>query len=85
MTENIIYTTKTCPKCEILKKFLSSKNITYKTEDMTQPEALTELRLNGVFTTMAPVMQIDDKFLTCNELFNGNEVNVEILKNIISK
>ena len=83
MTKNIIYTTKTCPKCEILKRFLSSKNILYKTEDMSQPEVITELRLNGIFTLNAPVMQIEDTFLTSDELFNGNKINIESLKDIL--
>jgi len=83
MSEIIVYTTKTCPKCVRLKKLLMEKNVSYGEADLTTPEALTELRINGVFTNEAPVLQIDDDFLTCGELFNGNEVNLEAIHTIL--
>lgn len=83
MTEVIIYTTKTCPKCEILKKMLQEKGINFKTADMSTPESLTELRVNGVFTLTAPVLQIDDEFLTHNILFNGMDVKYETIEKLL--
>ena len=49
---------------------------------MSTPEALTELRINGVFTLSAPVLQADDKFYTVEELFSGEKLVdlAEILK-----
>ncbi len=83
MVEVVIYTTKTCPKCEQLKKVLDSKGISFGTADMSTPEALTELKFNGVFTMTAPVLQIGDDFLTHKELFNGPDVNLEALGSIL--
>jgi glutaredoxin len=83
MVEVVIYTTKTCPKCEQLKKVLVSKGVSFATADMSTPEALTELKFNGIFTMTAPVLQIGDEFLTHKELFNGPEVNLEALGSII--
>jgi hypothetical protein len=42
--------------------------------DMSTPQALTELRVNGVFTLAAPVLQIDDKFYTVEDLFDGETI-----------
>ncbi|WP_292463270.1 glutaredoxin family protein [Methanolobus sp.] len=83
MAEVIIYTTKTCPKCEQLKKVLESKGIPFKTSDMSTPEALTELKFNGVFTMTAPVLQINDEFLTHKDLFKGPDVNLEALSSLL--
>jgi glutaredoxin len=83
MAEVTIYTTKTCPKCELLKKTLKESGVSFKTTDMSTPEALTELRVNGVFTLTAPVMQIDEEFLTHDELFNGMEVKREVFDNLL--
>jgi glutaredoxin len=83
MPEVIIYTTKTCPKCEMLKRALKESGVVFKTTDMSTPEALTELRVNGVFTLTAPVLQIDEEFLTHEELFNGMEVKRETLENLL--
>ena len=83
MPEIIVYTTETCPKCVQLKKVLKSNDVDFAEADMSTPESLTELRVNGVFSLTAPVLQIDDDFYTCDELFNGNEVNTESLKRIL--
>lgn len=50
---------------------------------MSTPEALTELRFNGVFTVTAPVLQINSEFLTHDEIFRGEEVNPEKLRGIL--
>ncbi|MBP1908098.1 glutaredoxin [Methanolobus bombayensis] len=83
MVEVVIYTTQTCPKCEQLKKLLNSKGVAFATADMSTPEALTELKFNGVFTMTAPVLQIGDEFLTHKELFSGPDVNLEALGSIL--
>ena len=74
-----VYSTSTCPRCEQLKAALKKAGLNYETQDMSTPEALTELRVNGVFTLMAPVLQADDSFYTVEELFEG-----ELLRDLSS-
>ncbi|MCD5409315.1 MAG: glutaredoxin family protein [Methanocellales archaeon] len=57
-----VYSTENCPRCEQLKRLLRSYGIQYEEVDMSTPEALTELRMNGIFTLTAPVLQIGDEF-----------------------
>ncbi len=83
MAKIIVYTTERCPKCNKLKKFLESNSVLFEVADMTTPEALTELRFNGVFTVTAPVLQINDTFLTHEDLFRGGEVNLEKILGIL--
>ena len=71
----IVYTLEFCPRCEILKDFLSSHQISFTVTDMSSAKALTELRVNGIFVQEAPVLQVDKKFLTSKELFSGDAVN----------
>ncbi|MRR38868.1 NrdH-redoxin [bacterium] len=66
-----VYSTSACPRCEQLKAALKKAGLSYENQDMSTPEALTELRVNGVFTLMAPVLQADDSFYTVEELFQG--------------
>ncbi|MDI6860026.1 MAG: glutaredoxin family protein [Methanocellales archaeon] len=77
-----VYTTKTCPKCEQLKRSLEFHEVAYEEVDMTTPEALTELRMSGIFTTSAPVLQIDDAFFTSSDLSNEVKLNqvLELLR-----
>jgi len=83
MAEIIVYTTERCPKCNKLKKFLEDNSVTFNSAEMDTPKALTELRFNGIFTLTAPVLQINDIFLTHEELFNGEELNTEKIHGIL--
>lgn len=78
----IVYSTQSCPRCEQLKEALRKRGISFENQDMSTPEALTELRINGVFTLSAPVLQADDNFYTVEELFTGEMLVdlAEILK-----
>lgn len=51
-----IYTTETCPKCKILKKKLTDKNIDFK--DETDVEVLKNLGIYDV-----PVLNVDGTLL----------------------
>jgi glutaredoxin len=67
-----VYSTPSCPRCEQLKAALVRAGIAYENMDMSTPEALTELRINGVFTLSAPVLQAGEDFYTVDELFSGD-------------
>ena len=69
-----IYSTKSCPKCEQLKAALVKAGIAFENIDMSTPEALTELRINGVFTLSAPVLQEEDNFYTVEDLYSGDNL-----------
>ncbi len=79
----IVYTLEFCPRCEILKDFLSSHQIPFTVADMSSAKALTELRVNGVFVQEAPVLQVGKTFLTSKELFVGDALNEERILQLI--
>ena len=64
MQEILIYSTSNCPNCRVLKQLLDKKKVLYKEVDMATPAALTELRMNSVFTMTAPVLQRGKNFYT---------------------
>ena len=72
ISEVKVYTTEKCPRCKQLKGLLKSNEIAYEEMDMATPEALTELRMCGIFTISAPILQIGDSFFTSNDLFDEN-------------
>ncbi|WNY26475.1 glutaredoxin family protein [Methanolapillus ohkumae] len=84
MAKVIVYTTDVCPKCKVLKKYLSEKNVPFDEMDMGTPDALTELAMNNVFTNVAPVLQIGTKFLTYKDIFAGSTVNEAQIQPLIS-
>ncbi|MCZ7397444.1 MAG: glutaredoxin family protein [Candidatus Methanoperedens sp.] len=84
MQEINIYSTSNCPNCRVLKQLLEKKNVQFNEVDMGTPAALTELRMNGVFTMSAPVLQIGGKYFTTKELFSDNRIDSGKLEKLLS-
>jgi len=78
-TQYTVYSLEFCPHCEILKDYLDRAGIAYNVLDLSTPEALTELRMNGVFVQEAPVLQIKKTFLTSADLFFGEALREELI------
>lgn len=70
----VVYTTSDCPRCEQVKRVLAGWGVEFETVDMATAEALTELRVNGVFTLSAPVLMAGEEFYTVEELFDGDAI-----------
>ncbi|WNY25492.1 glutaredoxin family protein [Methanolapillus millepedarum] len=83
MTKVVIYTTDVCPKCKILKKYLNEKNVPFEEMNMGTPDALTELAMNNIFTNVAPVLQVGNKFLTYKDIFTGSDVNDKQIQSLL--
>ncbi len=83
MQEIQLYSTTNCPNCRALKQILETKNIQYKEVDMATPAALTELRMNGVFTMSAPVLQVGSRFFTTKELFSHERIDQARLESLL--
>jgi len=81
----IVYTLEFCPNCEILKEFLASRSVSYTECDMASIEALTELRMNGVFVQEAPVLQKGDAFYTSADLFSGGAFQENLVADLIAE
>ena len=84
MPDISIYSTSNCPNCRVLKQSIEKMNLEFDEVDMSTPESLTELRMNGVFTMAAPVLQVDNKFYTYDELFTQDGINREKLESFLN-
>jgi glutaredoxin len=78
-----IYTLEYCPNCELLKEYLKGHHIPYQERDMATADSLTELRVNGVFVSEAPVLQKGDEFLTSPDLFMKGMVREEGIRKLL--
>jgi Glutaredoxin and related proteins len=82
--ELIVYSLPTCPHCEMLKKAIKKGGYAYSERDLSTAEALTELRVNGVFVNEAPVLQRGEDFYTTADLFPTGDLNEKKLLEILS-
>ena len=74
----IVYSLEVCPNCEILKQYLQDNTIPYMERSLEDPEALTDLRMDGIFVMEAPVLQIGETYLTSQEIFEKGAVSASI-------
>jgi len=51
---------------------------------MSTAESLTELRINGIFVSEAPVLQNGDNFLTSHDLFSGGHVREDTVTQLLA-
>jgi glutaredoxin 3 len=84
MSQINVYTTNICPNCKTLKQILGDSGIAYNEIDMTTPAAMTELTMNNVFTMSAPVLQIQNRFYTTENIVNGDTIDRKKVDNIIA-
>ncbi len=83
--ENVqVYTLEFCPNCDLLKAYLKERGVRFTEEDMSSAGALTELRINGVFVSEAPVLRKGNVFLTSTELFLGGAVNRDAVDSLLA-
>lgn len=80
----IVYTLEFCPNCDLLKGFLKKAGHSYTERDLTTPESLTELRVNGVFVNEAPVLQKGDDFYTSADMFPSGKIDEKHIAQLIS-
>lgn len=73
----IVYSLENCPNCEILKGYLKGRGTQFEVRNMQTAQALTELRIAGVFVREAPVLRVGTRYLTTRELFSGGAVKEE--------
>lgn len=55
----IVYSTKECSKCKVLKSNLDKANIEYMEKDIEDTEVATELILRNIDVLSAPMLEVD--------------------------
>jgi len=62
-----IYTLPGCGKCTDIKKIMKSKKIEFEEIDMSNPDNLTDLVIEGIDISHAPIIKKDGKFITSKQ------------------
>ena len=74
-----VFSTKKCPNCVTLKKWLKTHKIRFKEKNMEEPKIMSELIMRDVYSLSTPVLQVNDKFFLPNEMFRENKLNEGVL------
>jgi glutaredoxin len=79
-----IFTLPDCPKCNILKNKMRSLGVSFEESSMEDPETKTDLLMNEIYTNVAPVLFIDDRYYMHDQIFDKRDDN-NISRAIIEK
>ena len=55
----ILYTTKTCPRCAIVKKWLEDIGTPFTTKSLEDSEVMADLHMRNAPVLAAPALEID--------------------------
>ena len=80
-----IFTLGNCPRCEELAEFLSGLSVPFDTLSLDDAETITELRINGVFVTEAPVLHIGDTWLLPSQIFQNGYLAIDQIAGLIEE
>jgi glutaredoxin len=79
---NIIYTLPDCPNCTILKDFLRDSEVKFVEFPMDDAHSITEMRFNGCFAVVAPVLRTNDGFYDTGDLFKEGKLDENKTRNL---
>ena len=65
-----VYSLPVCPNCSILKQTLKDHNIQFAEEELGTPKVKTEMLMHHVFTDVAPVLRVGEKYYVFEEIFD---------------
>lgn len=68
-----VFSLPNCPHCVLLKRTLDEMGVPFSELDMEDPENQTELLMNSVFVTEAPVLFISGKYYTFSDIFDKKD------------
>lgn len=80
----ILYSTRSCLRCTILRAALMKRNLDWSEKSMDDAEVVTNMRLAGCFARETPVLKVDGEYWLARAIFRYNgELNEAKLNEIL--
>jgi len=68
----VVYITRGCTRCDMLKKWLKNKNTNFEEKNLEDSDVMTDLVMRNFVVLSAPALEIDGTVYTDNQIFEGN-------------
>ena len=72
MRKIILYSTKTCPKCRIVKIYFEKLGIKFEEKNIEDTDVSADLIMKNIAILSAPMLEIDGVIYQEPLFFNGN-------------
>ncbi|MHC1600768.1 MAG: glutaredoxin family protein [Candidatus Nezhaarchaeales archaeon] len=83
MTKIKLYVSPQCPRCEVLKKALNEMGVKYDVLDISESDVMADLVMRDIFLTETPALEVGDRFFYAEDLFNGDKLLINKLREIL--
>ncbi len=82
--EIVVYTSSGCPRCALLKRWLSERNGDFEERNLEDVDVMADLVMRNVVVLSAPALEVEGTVYTEDQLFDGDGLTatklLEILK-----
>ena len=82
--KTIVYTSKNCPRCRALKKWLRRNNLSFDEKNIDNTDVMTDLVMRNITVLSAPALETKNRFFMSHEIFNANNRLTSIFKESMS-
>jgi len=77
----VVYTTTGCPRCNMLKEWLKSREREFEERDLDDVDTMAELVMRNEVVLSAPALEVEATLYRQDEIFDGNgRINGELLR-----
>ena len=67
-----VYSSKKCPRCRALKKWLKRNSLSFNEKNLDETEVMTELVMRNLVVLSAPALETENKVFLSNQIFLPN-------------
>jgi glutaredoxin len=68
----VVYTTSGCTRCDMLKKWLKSKNTNFEEKNLEDSDVMTDLVMRNFVVMSAPALEFKGEVYTDSQIFENN-------------
>ncbi len=85
MTEQklTVYTSKKCPRCRALKRWLRRNKIPFLTKNLDETNIMAALVMRNIFVLSAPGLEIGDRVFLSDQIFDKNNRLTKEIKQLL--
>lgn len=68
----VVYTSSSCPKCAILKKWFESKNASFEEKSLEDIDVMADLVMRNIVVLSSPALEVEGTVYTEDQIFDGD-------------
>ncbi len=68
----VVYTSSSCPKCAILKKWFENKNADFEEKSLEDIDVMADLVMRNIVVLSSPALEVEGTVYTEDQIFDGD-------------